>query len=94
MIRETAAESPSELEWFKSSYSNSSESDSCVEVATTAHAILVRGSKPPPGRRPDRLGPVPPVRGQNLTGLDHGVRFLAPIGARTDPYGTLFRLLG
>ncbi|MFE0602086.1 DUF397 domain-containing protein [Streptomyces sp. NPDC058892] len=34
-----------ELGWFKSSYSDSSEGDDCVEVATTPGAILVRDSK-------------------------------------------------
>ncbi|MEV7738716.1 DUF397 domain-containing protein [Streptomyces sp. NPDC088921] len=35
----------SELEWFKSSYSSSSEGDSCVEVATTPGRVHVRDSK-------------------------------------------------
>lgn len=34
-----------ELGWFKSSYSDGSEGDSCVEVATTPGAVLVRDSK-------------------------------------------------
>ncbi|MFB7468098.1 DUF397 domain-containing protein [Streptomyces sp. NPDC056224] len=34
-----------ELHWFKSSYSDGSEGDSCVEVATTPAAIHVRDSK-------------------------------------------------
>ncbi|MFI7403606.1 DUF397 domain-containing protein [Streptomyces sp. NPDC049541] len=33
MIRNTSAGNTSELAWFKSSYSSSSEGDSCVEVA-------------------------------------------------------------
>ncbi|MEU2240339.1 DUF397 domain-containing protein [Streptomyces sp. NPDC018338] len=33
MIRNTSAGEASELAWFKSSYSSSSEGDSCVEVA-------------------------------------------------------------
>ena len=33
------------LNWFKSSYSSSSEGDSCVEVATTPTTIHVRDSK-------------------------------------------------
>ncbi|NEC06655.1 DUF397 domain-containing protein [Streptomyces sp. SID7909] len=37
MIRET--------EWFKSSYSSSSEGDSCVEVAAASGAVRVRDSK-------------------------------------------------
>jgi hypothetical protein len=38
-----------ELAWFKSSYSGS-QGDSCVEVAVTEQAVLVRDSK-------DRNGP-------------------------------------
>ncbi|MFF8260059.1 DUF397 domain-containing protein [Streptomyces virginiae] len=34
-----------EFDWFKSSYSDGSEGDSCVEVATTPGAVLVRDSK-------------------------------------------------
>ncbi|MEV6681318.1 DUF397 domain-containing protein [Streptomyces erythrochromogenes] len=34
-----------ELEWFKSSYSDSSNINDCVEVANTPGAILVRDSK-------------------------------------------------
>ncbi|WP_405448739.1 DUF397 domain-containing protein [Streptomyces erythrochromogenes] len=34
-----------ELDWFKSSYSDSSEGDDCVEVATTPGSVLVRDSK-------------------------------------------------
>ncbi|MFI1826349.1 DUF397 domain-containing protein [Streptomyces sp. NPDC020412] len=34
-----------ELEWFKSSYSDSSDGNDCVEVATTPGTILVRDSK-------------------------------------------------
>ncbi|MFD6226534.1 DUF397 domain-containing protein [Streptomyces sp. NPDC060232] len=34
-----------ELGWFKSSYSDSSEGDDCVEVAATPGAVLVRDSK-------------------------------------------------
>ncbi|MFF4577818.1 DUF397 domain-containing protein [Streptomyces sp. NPDC001373] len=36
---------PSELHWFKSSYSDSNESGDCVEVATTAGTVHVRDSK-------------------------------------------------
>ncbi|MCX5040593.1 MULTISPECIES: DUF397 domain-containing protein [Streptomyces] len=35
---------PSELDWFKSSYS-SAQGDSCVEVALTEQVIHVRDSK-------------------------------------------------
>lgn len=34
-----------ELEWFKSSYSDSSNINDCVEVANTPGAVLVRDSK-------------------------------------------------
>jgi uncharacterized protein DUF397 len=34
-----------ELAWYKSSYSSSSEIDSCVEIATTPGTIHVRDSK-------------------------------------------------
>ncbi|MEW2414256.1 DUF397 domain-containing protein [Streptomyces sp. NPDC046866] len=34
-----------ELAWFKSSYSDGSEGDSCVEVARTAKRVHVRDSK-------------------------------------------------
>jgi hypothetical protein len=36
---------PSNLAWFKSSYSSGSEGDSCVEVATTPATIHIRDSK-------------------------------------------------
>ncbi|MFI1362851.1 DUF397 domain-containing protein [Streptomyces griseochromogenes] len=39
--------STAELHWFKSSYSSSSEPDSCVEVATTPTTIHLRDSKTP-----------------------------------------------
>ncbi|MFW3460165.1 DUF397 domain-containing protein [Streptomyces microflavus] len=41
MIRETSAE----LVWFKSSYSDSSNPNDCVEVATAPGAVHVRDSK-------------------------------------------------
>ncbi|MFI9777083.1 DUF397 domain-containing protein [Streptomyces sp. NPDC051956] len=34
-----------ELEWFKSSYSSSSEPSDCVEVSTTSKAVHIRDSK-------------------------------------------------
>ncbi|MFD8721996.1 DUF397 domain-containing protein [Streptomyces sp. NPDC059629] len=37
MIRETSAGNTFDLAWFKSSYSSSSEGDSCVEVALAWH---------------------------------------------------------
>jgi hypothetical protein len=36
---------PSELDWFKSSYSDSNESGDCVEVATIPGTVHVRDSK-------------------------------------------------
>ncbi|MEW2137198.1 DUF397 domain-containing protein [Streptomyces sp. NPDC005409] len=39
-----------ELDWFKSSYSDGSEGDSCVEVATAPAAVHVRDSKVRQGR--------------------------------------------
>ncbi|MYQ78110.1 MULTISPECIES: DUF397 domain-containing protein [unclassified Streptomyces] len=45
MIRETSARGAAGLEWFKSSYSSSSEGDSCVEVAAASGAVRVRDSK-------------------------------------------------
>ncbi|MET9977075.1 DUF397 domain-containing protein [Streptomyces microflavus] len=47
MIRETSTE----LVWFKSSYSDSSNSNECVEVATAPGAVHVRDSKNPHGPR-------------------------------------------
>ncbi|WP_156726509.1 DUF397 domain-containing protein [Streptomyces apocyni] len=45
MIRKTSAGDASELEWFKSSYSDSSNINDCVEVAVTQGAVYVRDSK-------------------------------------------------
>ncbi|MFE1907487.1 DUF397 domain-containing protein [Streptomyces gardneri] len=45
MIHNTSAGDASELAWFKSSYSSSSEGDSCIEVATTPATVHVRDSK-------------------------------------------------
>lgn len=47
MIRKASAGDASELEWFKSSYSDSSNSNECVEIATTPQAIHIRDSKTP-----------------------------------------------
>ncbi|MEU0738251.1 DUF397 domain-containing protein [Streptomyces sp. NPDC006134] len=41
----------SELAWFKSSYSSSSEGDSCVEVAVAPRTVHIRDSKNIPGPR-------------------------------------------
>lgn len=51
MIRKTSAGDPSDLAWFKSSYSSGSEGDSCVELATTPGTIHVRDSKNTAGPR-------------------------------------------
>ncbi|MGW1779116.1 DUF397 domain-containing protein [Streptomyces sp. NPDC002143] len=36
-----------DLVWFKSSYSDGPEGDSCIEIATTPAAIHIRDSKNP-----------------------------------------------
>ena len=51
MIRDSSAWCTSDLTWFKSSYSSSSEGDSCVEVANTPATIHVRDSKLTAGPR-------------------------------------------
>ncbi|GAB2927152.1 DUF397 domain-containing protein [Streptomyces heilongjiangensis] len=45
MIREASAGETSELAWFKSSYSDGTEGDSCVEIATAPGTVHVRDSK-------------------------------------------------
>ncbi|MEW1693460.1 DUF397 domain-containing protein [Streptomyces sp. NPDC091265] len=45
MISETSAGDAPRLEWFKSSFSDSSNSNECVEVATTPGTVHVRDSK-------------------------------------------------
>ncbi|MGN9760837.1 DUF397 domain-containing protein [Streptomyces sp. SD31] len=45
MIRNASAGNASELVWFKSSYSSSSEGDSCVEIAVAPRTVHVRDSK-------------------------------------------------
>ncbi|MFJ7329434.1 DUF397 domain-containing protein [Streptomyces cyaneofuscatus] len=51
MNRETSAGDAAALEWFKSSYSDSSNSNECVEVATAPGTVHVRDSKSPHGPR-------------------------------------------
>ncbi|MET7293297.1 DUF397 domain-containing protein [Streptomyces griseoloalbus] len=51
MIRETAAGDAFELAWFKSSYSDGPEGDSCLEVAIAPLTIHVRDSKNVAGPR-------------------------------------------
>ncbi|MET9086262.1 DUF397 domain-containing protein [Streptomyces sp. NPDC004237] len=57
MIRTTTAEDASGLTWFKSSYSSSSEGDSCVEVAISLSTVHIRDSK----------NTATPSRGPHLT---------------------------
>ncbi|MET9824964.1 DUF397 domain-containing protein [Streptomyces sp. NPDC006349] len=45
MRRETLSGDVSGPAWFKSSYSSSSEGDSCVEIATETATVHVRDSK-------------------------------------------------
>ncbi|MEU5402623.1 DUF397 domain-containing protein [Streptomyces sp. NPDC005963] len=45
MIRKTSAREPDALIWFKSSYSDSSNGNDCVEVATAVGAVHIRDSK-------------------------------------------------
>ncbi|MFC9479986.1 DUF397 domain-containing protein [Streptomyces griseus] len=45
MNSDTSAGDTSELRWFRSSYSDSSNSNECVEVAATPGAVHVRDSK-------------------------------------------------
>ncbi|MGW4512856.1 DUF397 domain-containing protein [Streptomyces sp. NPDC004393] len=49
MIRNTSAGGAVDLAWFKSSYSSSSEGDSCVEIASSRDTVHVRDSKSPAG---------------------------------------------
>ncbi|CAM5578442.1 DUF397 domain-containing protein [Streptomyces atroolivaceus] len=51
MTHKPSAGESTELEWFKSSYSDSSNSNECVEIATTPGAVHVRDSKDLPGPR-------------------------------------------
>ncbi|MFF7069267.1 DUF397 domain-containing protein [Streptomyces pseudovenezuelae] len=51
MIRKASARDASEPAWFKSSYSDGNEGDSCVEIATTPGTIHVRDSKHAAGPR-------------------------------------------
>ncbi|WP_328319629.1 DUF397 domain-containing protein [Streptomyces sp. NBC_00388] len=58
MICKPSARDASELEWFKSSYSDSSSGNDCIEVAPTPGAVHVRDSKNVPG---PELGFAPAV---------------------------------
>lgn len=58
MISETSAGDAFKLKWAKSSYSDSSNSNECVEVATAPDAVHVRDSK---NVRGPRLAVTPAV---------------------------------
>ncbi|GAB7032769.1 DUF397 domain-containing protein [Streptomyces sp. NPDC021749] len=51
MIHKLSAGDGSELRWFKSSYSDTSNPNDCVEVAATPGAVHVRDSKNTHGPR-------------------------------------------
>ncbi|MEU6631461.1 DUF397 domain-containing protein [Streptomyces parvus] len=51
MMGKPLAGSASELRWFKSSYSDSSNGSECVEVAAAPDAVHVRDSKNTQGPR-------------------------------------------
>lgn len=50
MIREASGVIP-ELTWFKSSYSDGNDGESCVEIAITPRTVHVRDSKNTEGPR-------------------------------------------
>ncbi|MFF1375777.1 DUF397 domain-containing protein [Streptomyces sp. NPDC058308] len=47
MIRRASTGDSAGLEWRKSSYSDSSNGEDCVEIATTPRTIHIRDSKTP-----------------------------------------------
>ncbi|MBM7087151.1 DUF397 domain-containing protein [Streptomyces sp. NPDC056956] len=51
MIRKISAGDGSELTWFKSSYSDGTDGNSCVELALTPGTVHVRDSKDIAGPR-------------------------------------------
>ncbi|MFF2327053.1 MULTISPECIES: DUF397 domain-containing protein [unclassified Streptomyces] len=51
MIRKSSAGGASGLEWFKSSFSDSSDGNDCVEVAAAPGTVHVRDSKNAQGPR-------------------------------------------
>jgi hypothetical protein len=51
MIRKTTAGDGFELVWFKSSYSDGPDGNSCIEVATAPGTVHVRDSKHADGPR-------------------------------------------
>ncbi|WP_406450829.1 DUF397 domain-containing protein [Streptomyces sp. NBC_00876] len=52
MIHNPSAGDASAMEWFRSSYSDSSSGNNCVEVAAASHTVHVRDSKHTHGPRP------------------------------------------
>ncbi|WP_326697861.1 DUF397 domain-containing protein [Streptomyces sp. NBC_01754] len=53
MIRKESAEESGLLVWFKSSYSDTSNGNDCVEVAAASGMVHVRDSKNGPGPQVD-----------------------------------------
>ncbi|CAL9526541.1 DUF397 domain-containing protein [Streptomyces sp. enrichment culture] len=51
MIRKASAGDACEPEWFKSSYSDGPDGNSCVEIATAPRTVHVRDSKDVAGPR-------------------------------------------
>ncbi|MFE9288223.1 DUF397 domain-containing protein [Streptomyces olivaceus] len=51
MIRKVSGHRASDLAWFKSSYSDGNEGDSCVEIAIVPGTVHVRDSKDVEGPR-------------------------------------------
>ncbi|WP_255949935.1 DUF397 domain-containing protein [Streptomyces odontomachi] len=51
MIRKASTRDASELAWFKSSYSDGTNGESCVEIATNPGIVHVRDSKDVDGPR-------------------------------------------
>ncbi|GAB2470286.1 DUF397 domain-containing protein [Streptomyces incanus] len=51
MIRKASAGDASELAWFKSSYSDGPDGNSCIELALTPGTVHVRDSKDVEGPR-------------------------------------------
>ncbi|MFE9095989.1 DUF397 domain-containing protein [Streptomyces sp. NPDC007264] len=51
MMRKASAGDTSELAWFKSSHSDGTDGESCVELAVTSGTVHVRDSKNAEGPR-------------------------------------------
>ncbi|MGW3953404.1 DUF397 domain-containing protein [Streptomyces sp. NPDC004752] len=69
MIRNASAKDASELAWFKSSYSDGTDGESCVEVATGPGEVHVRDSKNISG---PRLALTPTAWGAFVTYASEG----------------------